>query len=116
GTGGTLIVVWRSDRCAVKQVSKPARCELPERGFLAQRAGGGWGERAKILHRVGEDVEHPVDLGFGSCLEQAKAEAGAGMSLVEAHGHEDMAGLSRAGVTGRSGGDSDAFQIERDDE
>ena len=87
------------------RVPERGDCKIARTAFagweeLSQGAGGDGSECAQVLDSCRQHLEDAVDLGFGGGLEQTEPETGAGACFIEAHGHEDMAGLGSAGVAG----------------
>ena len=69
-----------------------------------------------MLDGFGDYLQSIIHIGLGCRSEQAEAETGAGAGLVEAHGHQHMARLGRAGVAGRATADGYALEVESNDE
>src|SRR5207253_3235270 len=64
----------------------------------------------------GDGFERVIDFGFGGVATEAEADAGTGFVGGEADGGENVRRLDGAGRASGTGGNADAFQIERDDE
>jgi len=82
------------------------------RGFLS--VGGG--EFAELGDDGGDYAQGEIDVSGSGVAAKAEAEAGAGFVGGKADGGEDMRWLDCAGRARGSGGTSEAFQVEGNEE
>src|SRR5215472_9503591 len=102
--------------------SRPATVELSTPPLIATAiVFSGMGRRqrrnfSKMRDRINYGVEQRVDLLDGIGPAQRKADAGARPLGGEADREQHMRRLDRTARAGRSAGDGESTQIERDDE